>query len=66
MCLENDQNLFMKSLSNDLENYDLKSYSADKTIDKKDSGHFPDTYKKPNHPSFSEDSKYHNTNDIIW
>ena len=23
------------------------------------SGHFPDTYKKPNHPTFSNESKYH-------
>jgi hypothetical protein len=22
-------------------------------------GHFPDTYKKPNHPTFSDESKYH-------
>jgi hypothetical protein len=21
--------------------------------------HFPDTYKKPNHPTFSDESKYH-------
>lgn len=23
-----------------------------------DNGHFPDTYKKPNHPTFSDESKY--------
>lgn len=23
-----------------------------------DNGHFPDTYKKPNHPTFSKESKY--------
>ena len=23
-------------------------------------GHLPDTFKKPNHPTFSIDSKYHN------
>lgn len=24
-------------------------------------GHLPDTYKKPNHPTFSVDSQYHNS-----
>lgn len=24
-----------------------------------DNGHLPDTFKKPNHPTFSEDSQYH-------
>ena len=24
-----------------------------------ENGHFPDTYKKPNHPTFSDESKYH-------
>ncbi len=24
-----------------------------------ENGHFPDTYKKPNHPTFSDESQYH-------
>lgn len=28
-----------------------------------DDGHFPDTYKKPNHPTFSEESQYHGVKD---
>lgn len=28
-----------------------------------DNGHFPDTYKKPNHPTFSNESKYHGKED---
>ena len=26
-----------------------------------DNGHYPDTYKKPNHPTFSDQSQYHGT-----
>jgi len=28
-------------------------------IEASDNGHFPDTYKKPNHPTFSNESQYH-------
>lgn len=27
-------------------------------------GHFPDTFKKPNHPTFSDESQYHGKNDF--
>lgn len=28
-------------------------------------GHFPDTFKKPNHPTFSDQSQYHGTPDEL-
>lgn len=28
-----------------------------------DNGHFPDTHKKPNHPTFSDESVYHGVDD---
>lgn len=47
-----------KDMSKDLIDYDLRGFwkagaHADDT-----SGHGPDTYKKPNHPTFSDESKY--------
>ena len=43
---------------NDLHDYDLRG--AWKTSAKEAmNGHLPDTYKKPNHPTFSEESIYH-------
>ncbi len=43
---------------NDTFDYDMRGawkegYAADLR------GHFPDTFKKPNHPTFSDESKYH-------
>ena len=38
--------------------YDLRgAYKAKVTPDEK-TGHFPDTFKKPNHPTFSDQSQY--------
>lgn len=37
--------------------YDLQGYF--KSGGKLDEGHMPDTYKKPNHPTFSDESQYH-------
>lgn len=42
---------------NDLYNYDLRGAWLAGYRDV--SGHFPDTYKKPNHPTFSDESRYH-------
>lgn len=40
------------------EDYDLRgAYKEGLKPDAK-SGHWPDTYKKPNHPTFSDQSKY--------
>lgn len=37
--------------------YDLQGYF--KSGGQLDSGHMPDTFKKPNHPTFSDESQYH-------
>ena len=41
----------------DLYDYDLRgAFKAGVT---KEGGHLPDTFKKPNHPTFSDESQYH-------
>jgi len=52
-------------LSRDLETYDLRGFwknggFKDEAFRSR-KGHAPDTYKKPNHPTFSNESIYHNT-----
>ena len=43
---------------NDLYDYDMRgAWKAGAA--QSDEGHFPDTFKKPNHPTFSAESKYH-------
>lgn len=42
--------------------YDMQGFHAANPDVKMDEGqHFPDTFKKPNHPTFSTESKYHGT-----
>jgi hypothetical protein len=42
----------------DVYDYDMRgAWKQGITADR--SGHFPDTYKKPNHPTFSNESIYH-------
>lgn len=42
---------------NDLQDYDLRgAWKSNPTMDAR--GHLPDTYKKPNHPTFSNESIY--------
>ena len=47
---------------NDVEDYDMRGAwleAKQKGVSLEDGrGHFPDTYKKPNHPTFSDQSKY--------
>jgi hypothetical protein len=50
-------------LSGDLDTYDLRGFwlnggHADEAFRRR-AGHAPDTYKKPNHPTFSDQSIYH-------
>ena len=43
----------------DLYDYDMRgAWKAN--VGQADNGHFPDIYKKPNHPTFSVESQYHN------
>jgi hypothetical protein len=54
-----EQSEFNKRFSkNDLYNYDMQGwFKANK--DSPHEGHYPDTWKKPNHPTFSDQSMYH-------
>lgn len=44
--------------SKDLAEYDMRGWWKNNG-EQADNGHFPDTYKKPNHPTFSDESIYH-------
>lgn len=46
----------------DLDDYDMRgAFKAGAA--ESENGHFPDTFKKPNHPTFSTQSQYHDTPD---
>ncbi len=47
-----------RDVSADEQDYDLESFYKDQK-QSSPPGHLPDTYKKPNHPTFSDQSKYH-------
>lgn len=47
-----------KGRERDTYDYDMRG-AWKEGIDANEEGHFPDTYKKPNHPSFSDESQYH-------
>jgi len=54
-----------RDISFDLEDYDIRGFWLNK--EKTDSrGHRPDKWKKPNHPTFSSESVYHNTANEIF
>lgn len=47
-----------RNLGNDLHDYDLRGQFADTGGAPVQPGHGTDKYKKPNHPTFSDESKY--------
>ena len=47
-------NYDLESAYNELPYEDMQKYATSKVE------HLPDTYKKPTHPTFSDESKYHN------
>lgn len=47
-----------RNVLDDLEDYDLRG-AWKEGAQAAGNGHLPDTYKKPNHPTFSDESKYH-------
>lgn len=49
--------------SNDVIDYDMQGFFKDGQAFSDENGHGSDLYKKPNHPSFSNESKYHGTED---
>jgi len=49
-----------RDLSLDLQDYDLRGYWQEQgQYEVGGKGHMPDTYKKPNHPTFSTESQFH-------
>ena len=51
---------FKAKYPNESDSYDYDLRGAWKAGSaKSDNGHLPDTFKKPNHPTFSDESKYH-------
>jgi hypothetical protein len=54
-----------RDVSQDLENYDLRGYWMNGGYKDAGQGHMPDTYKKPNHPTFSDESIYHDNKNYI-
>jgi hypothetical protein len=57
--LSDQSTIRKRDLSKDLEDYDLRGYWFNGGYqDRTGKGHMPDTYKKPNHPTFSNESIY--------
>jgi hypothetical protein len=52
-----------RDIKQDMKDYDLKGIYKAKIKPDPETGHLPDTYKKPNHPTISDDSIYHETKD---
>ena len=49
--------------------YDLQGYAKSRNFLPVEAGHMPDTYKKPNHPTFSAESIYNGVDGLyggIW
>ena len=54
-----------RDVSRDLGDYDLRGYWVNGGYQDAGQGHMPDTYKKPNHPTFSDQSIYHDNKNYI-
>ena len=52
-----------RDMSQDTGDYDLRGYWVNGGFKDTGQGHMPDTYKKPNHPTFSSESMYNGTKD---
>ena len=48
-----------RDVSKDMEDYDVQGYFLEFGDEALKGGHGPDKYKKPNHPTFSDESIYH-------
>jgi hypothetical protein len=53
-----------RNVLNDLQDYDLRGYWSGGGHLNQGGGHLPDTFKKPNHPTFSTESKYSGQPDL--
>lgn len=50
-----------RDISKDLSDYDMRGYWQQRQSSPQSrgkNGHYPDTFKKPSHPTFSDESKY--------
>ena len=55
-----------RDMSQDIADYDLRGYWLNGGYqDTTGRGHMPDTYKKPNHPTFSDESIYHDGRNYV-
>jgi hypothetical protein len=55
-----------RDMNLDLSDYDLRGYWINGGYkDATGRGHMPDTYKKPNHPTFSNESIYHDGKNYV-
>jgi len=54
-----------RDMTKDLKDYDLRGYWLNGGFNDKGKGHMPDTYKKPNHPTFSDESMYHDNDKYV-
>lgn len=54
-----------RDVSKDDSDYDLSGYWLKEGKKNNGGGHMPDTYKKPNHPTFSTESIYHGRDDLM-
>lgn len=57
--LKYKSNLEGRDISQDEQDYDLEGYFNSLNSTPIEGGHLPDDFKKPNHPTFSNQSKYH-------
>lgn len=48
-----------RDVSQDEQDYDLEGYFNNLKANPIEGGHLPDAFKKPNHPTFSDQSKFH-------
>ncbi len=58
-----------RNVAKDLYDYDLRGWWKANPNTGLNNGHLTDTYKKPNHPTFSTGSQYHGTNGMqggVW
>jgi len=63
--LETQSRVRNRDVSKDLQDYDLRGYWTNGGYRDTGTGHMPDTYKKPNHPTFSDQSIYHDGDNYI-
>ncbi len=54
--VEDESRKQKRDVSKDASDYDMRAYYASLNQSTKDAGHYPDNYKLPNHPTFSDQS----------